>query len=102
MRPVATPRLVQARLRQNEATLLRAAGLSYAAIADRLGYGGRGSAYKAVKRVLDTTREQAALVNRVMSRIRLERSLDAFAAAVDREEFEKVLGLVDAILDQAG
>lgn len=102
MRPVATPRLVQARLRQNEATLLRAAGLSYAAISDRLGYGGRGSAYKAVKRVLDTTREQAALVNRLMSRIRLERSLEVLAAAVEREDFEKVLNLVDTLLDRAG
>lgn len=102
LRLVATPRLVNARLRQNEATLLRAAGLSYDDIAARLGYGGRGAAYKAVKRVLDTTRDRAALVHRLMSRIRLERSLEVLAGAVEAEEFEKVLRVMDALLDQVG
>ncbi len=98
MRRVTTPRLVRARLRQNEATLLRAAGWSYSAIAEHLGYGGRGSACKAVKRVLDSTRDRASLVLRLMSRLRLERGAEAFASAVDTGDFREAMATVDRLL----
>lgn len=96
--PVSTPRLVRARLRQNRALQLRAAGFSYAAIARELGFGSRASAYKSVKRALDATRAEAALAQRIMSRFRLERSLENFAAAVESGNFTKAFRMIQFAL----
>lgn len=92
--PVSTPRLVRARLRQNMAVQLRAAGCSYAAIARQLGFGSRASAYKSVKRALDATRAEAALAQRIMFRFRLERSLEGFAAAVESGDLSKAFRMI--------
>jgi hypothetical protein len=96
-----TPRLVRARLRQQEATLLRAAGCTYEEIAGRLGYRGRGAAYKAVQRALNLSAERVALVGHLMVRIRMEKGLERFAAAVDKGNFRTALATVDRLLTEA-
>ena len=98
--PVATPKLVRARQRQAVATMLRASGLSYSTIATRLGYSCRASAFKAVQRTLDATRSQAAMVYRLMVRIRMERGLDAFADAVERGEFSAALRTLERLIPE--
>ena len=97
---VSTPRLVKARLRQSEATMLRASGWSYTAIATHLGYSCRASAFKAVKRTLDVTRDRAAMVHRLMFRIRLERGLERFANAVEAGDYGRALRTLDRVLPE--
>jgi hypothetical protein len=99
-RLIATPRLVRARLRQAEATMLRASGWSYTAIATHLGYSCRASAFKAVKRTLDVTRDRAGLVHRLMFRIRLERGLERFASAVEAGDYGSALRTLDRVLPE--
>lgn len=99
--PRMTPRLVRAQLRQQEATLLRAAGWTYEAIAGRLGYRGRGAAYKAVRRALSLSADRVAMVGHLMLRLRIENGLERFATAVDREDFPLALSTVDRLLVEA-
>lgn len=99
--PRMTPRLVRARLRQQEATLLRAAGCTYEEIAGRLGYRGRGAAYKAVRRALRLSTVGVAMVGHLMLRLRMEKGLEAFARAVSREDFRHALATVDRLVTEA-
>lgn len=96
-----TPRLVRAQLRQQEATLLRAAGWTYEAIAGRLGYRGRGAAHKAVQRALRLSADRVAMVGHLMLRLRLEKGLESFARAVAREDFRHALAVVDRLAVEA-
>lgn len=61
--------------RQRQALQLRAAGLSYRAIADQLGYAGPSGAFKAVISALDDTVREPAREVRVLELERLDRLL---------------------------
>lgn len=100
-RPISSPRMVRARSRQAEATLLRASGWTYTAIARFLGYSCRASAFKAVNGLLAATQAQAALVYRVMGRLRVERGVESFANAVESGNFDQAMRTLDRILPES-
>lgn len=97
----ATPRLVRARLRQAEALVLRASGMSYDGIARRLGYRSRASACKAVLRGMEVTRDRAAMTLRVVMFMRFQGFLVELERAVTTRDIRRVLTMVEGPLAEA-
>lgn len=102
-RPVPDAEQLQ---REGQALELRRAGLTYDAIAERLGFANKGGAYKAVKRALQRTLQEPADELRALEVDRLDRLQAAIwpkamrgdTAAVDRvlriaERRARLLGL---------
>lgn len=96
-----TPRLIRARMREAEALVLRASGMGYDAIARRLGYRSRASAYKAVMRGMEATRDRAAMTLRVMMFLRFEGLMNALIAAVTARDMGRALKVVQGPLAEA-
>lgn len=95
MKAQASPRLAEARIRQAEALLMRASGHSFESVAHELGYGSRASAFKAVKRGMDATRDRAAVAYRVLLYLRFEGQLDTLDALLEAGRYGEVLRLLE-------
>lgn len=95
MKVQASPRLAEARIRQAEALLMRASGHSFESVAHQLGYGSRASAYKAVKRGMDATRDRAAIAYRILLYLRFERQLDTLDTLLEAGRYGEVLRLLE-------
>jgi hypothetical protein len=75
--------------------------MGYDGIARRLGYRSRASAYKAVVRGMEATRERAATALRVMMFLRFEGLMDALIAAVSARDMGRALKVVEGPLAEA-
>ena len=71
------PRIIVATQRRIEALALRKQGLSFEKIADKLGYGNRGNAYRAVVQELSALRHEAGDDLLKLELIRLDALLEA-------------------------
>lgn len=100
-RPITTPRLVRARLREAEAMVLRASGMGYEAIAQRLGYRSRASAYKAVLRGMEATRDRAAVILRAMMFLRYQGLMDELSSAVTARDVRRAMKVVEGPMAEA-
>jgi hypothetical protein len=81
--------------------VLRASGMGYEAIAHRLGYRSRASAYKAVLRGMEATRQRAATTLRVMMFLRFEGLMGELIAAVTAQDMSRALKVVEGPLAEA-
>lgn len=87
-------RTSQAKQRQLHALQLRRAGLTYQAIADRLGYRSKHGAWKAVQKALDTARHDLAHEVLQLELLRLDQlTASAYPAAITGN-----LHAIDAVL----
>lgn len=78
-------RTVKTAERDAEAARLRAQGWSYQRIADELGWADKGTAHRAVQRVLQETVQDAGEDLRVMERERLDRLSEAAWTVLERQ-----------------
>lgn len=101
MKVQTSPRIIHARMRQEAALRLRASGVGYETIARRLGYRSRASAYKAVRRGLEATRDRAAVAFRVLLYLKMERQVEALLQLVEAEDFAGITRLLDDKIVQA-
>lgn len=89
-----SPRRIEAAERQTQALELRKAGISYDAIAGRLGFAGAQGAYEAVKSALQRTQQEPADEVR---RLEVER-LDKLLTALWPEALKGNVQAVDRVL----
>jgi len=86
-----SPRKIKAAIREAEAVALRVEGLSFRAIAERLGYANPGSAYRAVMRGLERlfpTEKAEAL--RKLELARLDRLIQVLWPRVEEGDYDAI------------
>lgn len=85
-----SPQFVRDRLRQHDALLLRAAGMTFDEIASRLGYAHRGSAYRAVRAALARNEQVSIEAFRLKAALDVMGLMESLSLAFSQGDTESV------------